>query len=194
MPTSPKSPEILRPKRFDLELPIEFRPQNDDRWWPGRTENISANGVLFRARKGVPPLTPIEITMQLPPALTGDSTVRLLCSGHVVRSDEPPMLLGEAKVAATFFDYRLTNGKAGPAGELRQAQLLATREDAAKLAHRLNTLLCVLMGNAELLLLEPGNESKVRTFCLQTRQATEEAASIVGSLVAMLRSSGRKLS
>ncbi len=187
MAPSPNSPTPARPKRFALELPIEYRPQNDDRWWPGKTENISANGVLFTAKKGVPPATPIEVLMQLPPELTGDSAVRLLCLGHVVRSEESPTASGEAQMAATFVDFRLANGKAGPSGELRQAQLVAARGEIATLAHRLNTLLCIIMGNAELLLLDPKDEAKVRSLSLQTRHATEEAAAIVGSLATMLR-------
>ncbi len=186
MAPSPNSPTPARPKRFALELPIEFRPQHDDRWWPGKTENISANGVLFTAKKAIPPLTPIEVLLDLPVSLAGDSGVRLLCLGHVVRSKEQNGS-GKAQVAATFFDYRLADGKAGPSGELRQAQLVATQGNVAALAHRLNTLLCIIMGNAELLLLEPGNAEHVRSFSLQTRHASEEAATIVTSLVTLLR-------
>ncbi len=189
MATSPNSPTSARPKRFALELPIEFRPQNDDRWWPGTTENISANGVLFTAKKRVPPSTPIEVLLPLPPALAGDSAVRLLCLGQVVRSEEPASASGEAQVAATFVDFRLANGKAGPSGEFRQAQILAAKSELGALAHRLNTLLCIIMGNSELLLLDPGNEAKVRNLSLQTRHATEEAATVVTSLAALLRSS-----
>ncbi len=188
MGTSPNPPAPARPKRFALELPIEFRAQDEDRWWPGTTKNISANGVLFSAHKHVPPQTAIEITLQLPAALTGDSVVRLLCLGHVVRSVEPRSRTDETQVAATFVDYRLANGKAGALPELRQAQLLASRGDIARLAHRINSLLSIIMGDAELILMDPSNETKVRLCCVRTRQATQEAATLVSSLVTILAS------
>ncbi len=189
MNSSPESRTSMSPKRFALELPIEFRPQHDFRWWPGKTENISANGILFSTHKRLLPLTPIEIALQLPAALTGDSPVRVLCLGYVVRTIEPQLPSDEVQLAATFVDYRLVSSDAGPSGELRRAQLLASRGDVATLAHRLNTMLSVIMGNAELLLLDAGNEARVRAFCLQTRQVTHEAATLLGSLVTVLRSS-----
>src|SRR5512135_3119766 len=185
MATSPEAPALSSPKRFALELPIEFRAQHDHRWWPGKTENISANGMLFTARKRVLPLSPIQITLQLPAALTGDGAVRLLCFGYVVRALDPQPPSDEFRVAATLFDYRLVNGKSGPAADLRQAQLLASRGDVATLAHRLTTLLCVIMGNAELLLLDAADAARVRQACIRTRQATQEAATLLGSLVTM---------
>ncbi len=144
--------------------------------------------MLFSTDRRLRPLTPIEIKVQLPQALTGDGSVSLLCLGHVVRTMDPLEASEEIQTAATFFDYRLAEGKAGISAELRQAQLLATRGNVATLARRLNTLLCIIMGNSELLLLEPGNLAKVRSFCLQSQKATQEAATILGSLVSMVQS------
>lgn len=182
MASSPSSQGPLRPKRFALELPLEFRLPGSDRWSEAKTENISANGVLFRARKPVPPLTPVDIKLQLPASLTGEGVVRLLCSGYVVRSTEPRLPLQEAQVAATLLHAQLANGKTGPAAELRQAQLLAMRGDVGKLAHRLNTLLFIILGNSELMLLDPVDQAKVRNFAQQNRQAAEEATALVRSL------------
>ncbi len=186
MATSPKPP-VGRPKRFDIELPVEFRPHDSDRWWQAKTENISANGVLFRAKKQLPPLTPVDVKLQLPSSLTGEGTVRLLCSGYVVRSEGPDAASGESKIAATIQEYQLANGKPGPAADLRQAQFLAMRGDVAKLVHRLNTLLFIVIGHTELVLIDPGNEDNVRSFALKTQQAAEEAAGVVRSLAKMLK-------
>ncbi len=189
MATSPNVPAPKSPKRFALELPIEFRSQHDDYWSPGKTRNISANGVLFCTGRRLLPLTPIEIKVQLPPELTGDSTVSLLCLGHVVRTvEQPEDSSEEVQAAATFFDYRLAEGKAGLSAELRQAQLLATRGHVATLARRLNTLLCIIMGNTELALLDPGIQTRLRSLCVQSQQATKEAASVLAALVSMVRS------
>jgi signal transduction histidine kinase len=187
MASSPSSPSGLRPKRFALELPLEFRAQDSDRWSQAKTENISANGILFRARKFLPPLTPVDLKLQLPAALTGEGVVRLLCSGYVVRSVEPRLPFEKAQVAATFLHAQLANGKLGLAADLRQAQLLAVRGELAKLTHRINTLLFIILGNAELMLLEPGEESKVRSYALQTRQAAEEASAVFRSLLKTLK-------
>ena len=187
MASSPSPPNVGRPKRFALDLPLEFRPQDSDRWCQATTENISANGILFRARKYVAPLTPVDVKLQLPAALTGDAVVRLLCSGYVVRSVEPQAPSEEAQVAATFLHAQVANGKPGLAADLRLAQLLAVRGEVAKFTHRLNTLLFIILGNAELMLLEPGAESKVRSSAAQTRRAAEEATTLVRSLAKTLK-------
>jgi signal transduction histidine kinase len=187
MASSPSSPSALRPKRFALELPLEFRSHDSDHWSQAKTENISANGILFRTRKSLPPLTPVDLKLQLPAALTGEGVVRLLCSGYVVRSVEPRLPFKGVQVAATFLHAQLANGKHGPAAELRQAQFLAMRGEVGKLTHRLNTLLFIILGNAELMLLEPGDESKIRNFALQTRQAADEATTLVRSLAKTLK-------
>lgn len=187
MASSPSSPSSLRPKRFALELPVEFRAQGSDRWSEATTQNISANGILFRARTPLPPLTPLDVKLQLPATLTGEGVVRLLCSGYVVRSAGPQTPMQEAEVAATFLHAQLANGKRGLAADLRQAQLLAVSGEIAKLTHRINTLLFIILGNAELMLLQPADEAKVRNFAQQTRQAAEEATTVVRSLVKNLK-------
>jgi hypothetical protein len=186
MPTPPRSSDVVRPKRFPLELSAEFRPHDSQRWWQAKTENISANGALLRTSKWVSPLTPVDVKLQLPAALTGDSKVQLLCSGYVVRSIESRLPFVDAQLAATFLHFQLSNGKAG--SSLRQAQQLAVRGDPGKLIHRLNTLLFVILGNAELLLAKPGDEKKVRTSASQMHQAAEEAAKLVRELGNNLRS------
>ncbi len=178
---------LLRPKRFALELPLEFRRHDSNRWLPAKTQNISANGVLFRTRKPVPPLTPIDLKLQLPAALTGDGVVRLLCSGYVVRSIEPELPLQDAEVAATFLHAELANGKPGRVAEFRQAQLSAVRGEIGELTHRLKNLLFIIVGNAELMLLEPYDEAKARNFAQQTRQAAEDASDLVQSLAKALK-------
>jgi len=180
MPIPPRSPNLVRPKRFAVELLAEFRPHDSQRWWEAKTENISANGALLRTSRQVPPLTPLDVKLQLPTALTGESKVQLLCSGYVVRAIEPRLPFAHGQLAATFLHFELSNGKAG--SSLRQAQQVAVRGEAGKLVHRLNTLLFVILGNAELLLAKPGDEKKVRNYTVQMQQAAEEAARLVREL------------
>ena len=169
---------MRQPKRFDLELPIEFRLHDSDRWWQAKTENISANGILFRTHRRVPPLTPVDVKLQLPPSITGEGTVRLLCSGFVVRSVEPQLPSDEARIAATFLIYKLAKGDSVPAAALQPAQPPEKRGDAATLLHRLNSLLFIIQGMSELVSLDPSNESMVRSMALRTQQAVSEAATV----------------
>ena len=178
MPMTPNP--SARPKRFPLEIPAEFRTHDGDRWWTATTENISANGALIRTRKRLAPHTPIDVKLQLPSSITGDDmVVQLLCSGYVVRSEEPRLPFEDGRLAATFLHYQLANGKSGPSAALRLAQQLAMRGDVAKLVHRLNSLLFVILGNAELLLADRGIPPKIRNSATQTQQAAEEAAGLV---------------
>ena len=188
LPHMPTPPNTVRPKRFTLELPAEFRPHDSDRWWPAKTENISANGALFRTGKRVPAQTPLDMKLQLPSSLTGEGTVQLLCSGYVVRSVEPRLPFQEGQLAATFLHYELADGKAGLSASLRRAQQLALRGEVGKLVHRLNGLLFVILGNAELMLTGAAVDTRVRNSAGQIQQAAEEAANLVRSLATTMKS------
>ncbi len=182
MATPPNSPHALRPKRFALELPVEFRSHDSEQWWQGTTENISANGALFRSRKGVPPLTPLDLKFELPHSVTGERRVQLLCSGYVVRSVEPSPPADHSEMAATFHTYQLADGESGRTTLAADWQVSPKTSDIGKLIHRLNTLLFVISGGSELLGLDAGDESKVRNMALQMHKAAEEAASLIRSL------------
>ncbi len=182
MATPPNSPHALRPKRFALELPVEFRSHESEKWWQGTTENISANGVLFRTRETVLPLTPLDLIFELPDSVTGDGRIQLLCTGYVVRCVEPSPPAGHAEVAATFHTYRLAHRKAGPSTMSADWQDSPELPNIGKLFHRLNTLLFMISGGSELLVLDAGNESKVQYLAAQMHKAAEEAAGLIRSL------------
>lgn len=184
MASLPKSPAGPRPKRFALEIPLEFRAPESDRWSSGKTHDISANGVLFHTAHDLPPQMPLDVKFQLPASLTGEGTVRLHCSGYVVRSTAPAAPSDEAQVAVTFLDCHVANGKPGPVAELRQARNLAMKREIGTLFHRMNTLLFIIMGNAELLSGRV-NDPGVQELGSRTMQAAEEASGIVRSLAAV---------
>jgi len=58
-------------------------------WWPGRTENISYSGVLFRAEELINVNTPIELRV----ALSADTRERphpeVFCHARIVRAVPP---------------------------------------------------------------------------------------------------------
>lgn len=71
--------------RFPLRLPVLIL--SGDREFVGTTENISANGVLFRLKDHLPTNTQVEFLLEIPAGeLFGDSTAAVHCLGRVIRS------------------------------------------------------------------------------------------------------------
>lgn len=161
----------LRPKRFAVELPIDYRLRSWARWYTGRTENISCNGVLFHSRQKLEPFAPIEFRLRLPEVLTGQGEVVLLCAGYVVRQlDEKETK--HPRVAAALLGYEVADGKPEE-HQLREAYRRLFRREMSGLAHRLNNLLTVILGNADLML-EKGQDPRL---CVERiRSAAHEAS------------------
>jgi hypothetical protein len=68
------------------------------------TENISANGVLFRMDADVPVGSPVDFTLSLPADVVGaDADVQVDCRGRVVRSFEDG---GRRGVGVVIDEYR----------------------------------------------------------------------------------------
>lgn len=166
--TSSRGP--LRPKRFPVELPIDYRLRTWARWYTGKTENISCNGVLFHARQKLEPFSPIEFRLRLPEILTGESEVVLLCAGYVVRQ-----VNGEQhrpRVAAAFLGYEVADGRPEE-GQLREAYRRLFRREMAGFSHKINNLLAIMMGNAEMIL-DAGADPKV--CATRIRDAAQSAS------------------
>jgi hypothetical protein len=87
--------------RFPIKLPVAFKsavsqsgvPQSEISGQSGligktiETENISANGVLFRMDADVPVGSAVDFTISLPADVVGaESDVQVDCRGRVVRS------------------------------------------------------------------------------------------------------------
>ena len=71
--------------RFPIKLPVEMK--SGARGESVETENISANGVLFRMDADVPVGSAIDFTISLPADVVGATTdVQVDCRGRVVRS------------------------------------------------------------------------------------------------------------
>lgn len=71
--------------RFPIKLPVALKSGGNQKTI--ETENISANGVLFRMDADVPIGSPVDFTISLPADVVGaESDVRVDCRGRVVRS------------------------------------------------------------------------------------------------------------
>jgi hypothetical protein len=82
--------------RFPIRLPVALKSAADQSGVPGQsavigrtveTENISANGVLFRMDADVPVGSAVDFTISLPADVVGaEADVQVDCRGRVVRS------------------------------------------------------------------------------------------------------------
>ncbi len=81
--------------RFPIKLPVAFKSAVNASGFAGEgmagktieTENISANGVLFRMDADVPVGSAVDFTISLPADVVGaEADVQVDCRGRVVRS------------------------------------------------------------------------------------------------------------
>jgi hypothetical protein len=76
--------------RFPIKLPVALKSAVNQFGVPGKTietENISANGVLFRMDADVPIGSAVDFTISLPADVVGSAAdVQVDCRGRVVRS------------------------------------------------------------------------------------------------------------
>jgi len=76
----------FRARRFNLHLPLHYRPLGEKSWRPGTTENISRSGLLFQAQEVLHPHAQLEISLVLPAEIAGLASTEVVCRGEVVRS------------------------------------------------------------------------------------------------------------
>ena len=88
--------------RFPIKLPVEMKSGAVGS--AVETENISANGVLFRMDADVPVGSAVDFTISLPADVVGaPSDVQVDCRGRVVRSFEDR---GRRGVGVVIDEYR----------------------------------------------------------------------------------------
>jgi hypothetical protein len=89
--------------RFPIKLPVALRSGGNDK--AIETENISANGVLFRMESDVPIGSAVDFTISLPANVVGaEADVQVDCRGRVVRSFEEDG--GRRGVGVVIDEYR----------------------------------------------------------------------------------------
>ena len=79
----------FRARRFNLHLPLRYRPLGEKSWRPGTTENISRSGLLFQAEEWLDPTVQLEISLVLPAEIAGLAATEVICRGEIVRSVKP---------------------------------------------------------------------------------------------------------
>ena len=88
--------------RFPIKLPVSVKSKSGESHT--ETQNISANGVLFRVDAEMPVGAPLDFTISLPAAVLGAAAdVQIDCRGRVVRSIEDG---GRRGVGVVIDEYR----------------------------------------------------------------------------------------
>ena len=79
--------ELQSAMRFPIKLPLSVKSQAGQNCT--QTENISANGVLFRLDAEMPIGSSVDFTISIPAEVAGsDADVRVDCRGRVARNFE----------------------------------------------------------------------------------------------------------
>ena len=95
----------LRPFRFAIPMPIEFRDPEEPEWLVGQIDNVSRSGILFHTSSPVSADRPIEMKFELPAEAGGEEGALVLCMGEVVRLTAGPTPESPCTVAARIVDY-----------------------------------------------------------------------------------------
>jgi PilZ domain len=88
--------------RFPLSLPVHL--MTSGKLYQATTENISANGVLFKLDEVIAPGTVVDFLIEVAEGATGtDETAAIHCLGRVVRAYQDG---DSAHAAAVIDEYR----------------------------------------------------------------------------------------
>jgi hypothetical protein len=98
-------------KRYPLRLPLSVRPSGISPHGEILTEcrDVSSHGVYFFLQQPLNSGLPLEITLTLPPEITGGEPVRVRCEARVQRAETT--VGGRVGIAAKIERYRFLPGK-----------------------------------------------------------------------------------
>ncbi len=103
--------DLRRAPRFPIRVPLMYRVHGEAAWRPGKTENISYNGVLFHCEQAVERETRIELNFTLPAERAKQQGAEVVCHGDIVRRESAAEARSPIVLAARIWDYRLKRGK-----------------------------------------------------------------------------------
>jgi hypothetical protein len=89
-------------RRFALRLPLTVKfPQGEQK--EAQTRDVSARGISFYVDSTIQEGSPIEFTLTLPPEITLTESIRVHCTGKVVRVEpQSPGRVGIADVIQRY--------------------------------------------------------------------------------------------
>lgn len=114
-----------RERRLRHLVPVQYCTSGSQGWLPGVSENLSRSGLLFRASVEVAEGASIQIKMEMPEELIGDSAAEVLCRASVARvtriaatGKEPESFL----IACAIEDYDFGKKPVGQETQTRSPQ------------------------------------------------------------------------
>jgi CheY-like chemotaxis protein len=99
-----------RAQRFQIQVPLKYRPIGQKKWREGKTENISRSGMLFRGEESFPMHVQLEINLVLPAEIAGLSEAEVICRGEIVRSAGAEDAAMPPALAAKILQYHFQHG------------------------------------------------------------------------------------
>jgi hypothetical protein len=97
-----------RAPRFPIQTTVHYRVSGEHDWHEGTSINISRTGVLFKAEDDLPPQTVLEMRIQFPAELTGDTPTNVVCWGPIIRRGWVEHPDSHPALAALIVRYRFT--------------------------------------------------------------------------------------
>lgn len=97
-----------RASRYEISIPVRYRPLGELGWIETKTINISCTGVLFETDEPLQVESPVELSFDLPVEIGGAGVGELTCLGQVVRSIMPPSSDAPLAAAAAIADFKVT--------------------------------------------------------------------------------------
>lgn len=114
----------MRAPRFNLNLPLWFRPGKQRTWQKARTENISATGVLVRWPEPLPVDTTVEFRVALPSRHPARRGGEIAGRGRVTRVVAAPVERADSGFAIQIEDYNLNPQRKSAARQRKSAARL----------------------------------------------------------------------
>ncbi len=91
-------------RRFSMKLPLSVKI-SDAQEVAAHTKDVSARGVFFYVDSKVAEGSTIEFTLTLPPEITLTESIRVHCTGKVVRVDQENGQNPQVGIAAAIDQY-----------------------------------------------------------------------------------------
>jgi hypothetical protein len=102
--------EQRRTRRFAMQLPVTVKlPKGGEESVAAQTKDVSARGIFFYLDSQLSEGSNIEFILTLPPEITLTESIKVRCTGKVVRVDEGAG--SQVGIAAAIDQYDLITGE-----------------------------------------------------------------------------------
>lgn len=79
-----------RERRLHHHVPVEFKVRGCEEWQQGISQNVSHSGLLLKCAMPLVEGQSLELKLEMPSELTGETPAQVLCRGLVARVTELP--------------------------------------------------------------------------------------------------------